>query len=138
MRTLARAIAGENASEEQRELACQVAAAQIDILRVRRARLNLLKQHLADENFQSRSSVTLSKIIADIPAKYKVAPVPSLIADFKRKPTGDDKLATIISDFTGKLMQFDRYERRALSRRKVAIMAFDRANPERGRRMKAA
>jgi hypothetical protein len=42
-------------------------------------------------------------------------------------PQGPDKLATILLEEAKKLLAMDRYERRALSRRKFAIRAFDAA-----------
>ena len=42
-------------------------------------------------------------------------------------PRGPDELATILSGKAKKLLAMDRYERRALSRRKFAIRAFDAA-----------
>src|SRR5215470_10825383 len=42
-------------------------------------------------------------------------------------PQGPDKLATILSGEAKKLLGMDRYERRALARRKFAIRAFDAA-----------
>jgi hypothetical protein len=42
-------------------------------------------------------------------------------------PQGPHKLATILSGEAKKLLAMDRYERRALSRRKFAIRAFDAA-----------
>jgi len=42
-------------------------------------------------------------------------------------PQGDDKLAVILSQEAKRLGALDRYERRALSRRNVAVQVFDRA-----------
>jgi hypothetical protein len=43
-------------------------------------------------------------------------------------PQGLHKFATIVSQEAKRLLAMDRYERRALSRRKFAIRAFDAAN----------
>lgn len=43
------------------------------------------------------------------------------------KPEGPYKFATILADKTRQLLALDRYERRALSRPKFAIRAFDAA-----------
>jgi hypothetical protein len=42
-------------------------------------------------------------------------------------PEGADKFATIVMDKVHELFLLDRYERRALSRRKFAIRALDEA-----------
>jgi hypothetical protein len=42
-------------------------------------------------------------------------------------PEGPQKLATIVAEEAKQLLAMDRYERRALSRRKFAIRAFDAA-----------
>jgi hypothetical protein len=42
-------------------------------------------------------------------------------------PQGPHKLATILSEEAKQLLAMDRYERRALFRRKTAIQAFDEA-----------
>src|SRR5262249_27902876 len=74
---LAQTIAGEGASEPRRAAALSIAEAQVDVLRVRRVRAEIMA------------------------------------AGF-----GAD-------DITARLMRLARYERRALSRRKAAIKAFD-------------
>ena len=56
-------------------------------------------------------------------------PLQRRVLDYARsRPEGP--LATILSDMTQRLAVMDRYERRALSRRKFAIRAFDAARAQ--------
>lgn len=127
VRALAREIAGNDASSEQQEHACRIAAAQIDVLRVRQARLDLIKQHQANENFQSALAFKKTELIIKHQEELPQDSVRRLLTALARKLIGAEKLATIISDLSVTLNQFDRYERRALSRRKFAIRDFDKA-----------
>jgi hypothetical protein len=55
-------------------------------------------------------------------------PVPAFIENYLiTTPEGPAKFATILSEEMKQLVAMDRYERRALSRRKFAVRAFDEA-----------
>ena len=47
------------------------------------------------------------------------------LSNLQTKPEGPEKFAMILSEMARRLAAMDRYERRALSRRKFAIRAFD-------------
>jgi hypothetical protein len=123
--TLAREIAGSGANAETQELARRVAEAQIDLRRVRYARHKLLSDALADphaDNWREKMAVLGSLL------RKKNAPdlpVEDFAAFLKSTPQGPHKFATILSHEAKQLLAMDRYERRALSRRKSAIRAFD-------------
>jgi hypothetical protein len=127
---LARQIAGTNAGPEIQELARPVAEAQIDVRRARSLRHDLIARALGDPDFVSRANwnekvATALRIIhrccrcEDIPAED--------VRLMESKVEGPDKFITILSEIARRLPALDRYERRALSRRKFAIRALDAA-----------
>ena len=119
--TLAREIAGPGANAETQELARRVAEAQIDLRRVRYARHQFLSDTLSNDS-GANVRMNLKILRPNPPDMSKEA------REFATStPQGPDKLATILSGEAKKLLAMDRYERRALSRRKFAVRAFDEA-----------
>jgi hypothetical protein len=94
-----------------------IAEAQVDLIRVARARRDIISAAMADPDWRPASGLT-GRI-----------ETPSQAGD-----PGADKLVGILSDVSARLARLDRYERVALSRRKRAILAFDVARRKAARR----
>jgi hypothetical protein len=127
---LAREIAGPGANAETQELARRVAEAQIDLRRVRSARHQFLCDTLSEGYYESYANVRMKvKILRALlrPNPPDISMEALEFATSTSTPQGPDKLATILSGEAKKLLAMDRYERRALARRKFAIRAFDAA-----------
>jgi hypothetical protein len=133
---LAREIAGEEATREIVEFARRIAEAQTDLQRVRQARLDLLARNLNDpeympDKFFAASKELVKATVSLLREQGAMALLPPELAvaatDILRKPEGFEKFTLILSDCWKQLIAMDRYERRALSRRKFAIRAFDAA-----------
>jgi hypothetical protein len=125
---LAREIVSTDTNGEILELARHIAEAQIDLQRVRSARHQLLSQSLSDPDYESEGMLRKQAALAIrfLRRLGSNRPMPNSVMEFlDSKPQGPHKFAAILADKTRQLLALDRYERRAVSRRKRAIRALD-------------
>ncbi|MCK1743542.1 hypothetical protein IVA80_22515 [Bradyrhizobium sp. 139] len=125
---LAGKIVGDNVNPQVVKLARHVAEAEIDLSRIRALRHQIVNTALCDATYESetrsREKFALVRRCARVDGPF--TPMPDEVVDFLYSyPLGPSKLAIIISDKAQQLRTLDRYERRALSRRKFAIQAYD-------------
>jgi hypothetical protein len=127
---LARQVSGADAGEELQGLAGRIAEAQIDLGRVRALRHGLISRALGDPDYDSASNwnnkVTIALRVIARGFRGKATPEEEVRLLFS-VPEGPEKLVTILTEIAKRLPALDRYERRALARRNLAIRAFDAA-----------
>ena len=104
-----------------------IAEAQIDLRRVRQTRHQLLTDALRNPNYDSWANAPVKVKLLGKLLKSKATDIsPALTDILTLSPQGEDKLALILSQEVKRLEALERYERRALSRRSVAVEIFDR------------
>src|SRR5262249_19750363 len=131
------------ASPEILALARRVSEAQIDLQRVRRSRYGILARNLSNPNYSPKEFSTELVQVAKFLSRHlrESGPMalcpPEIEMAFmnitENKVQGAEKFAHILAEHSKQLAAMDRYERRALSRRKFAIRELDTARLQRAK-----
>jgi hypothetical protein len=128
---IARRIAGPDTDDDLLEPARRIAEAQVDLERVRAYRRRMLTREIENPNYQPLRVRKLRRALLANQERFSHGLGPAFgfagtEETASRKLFGEEqKLAAILEDRTREIATLDQYERRAFSRRKVAIRNFD-------------
>ena len=122
--SLARIISGSDADETALPLARRVAEAEFDVRRIRRARDELISRRLSDPCYDTRAADRQKVAILGKILKGKFDGPMKLDELISSQLDPSEKLGAILLREARALRSLDRYEGRALSRRKLAVRAF--------------
>lgn len=129
--TLARKIVGGASDAARLNLSRAIAEAQVDLVRIRQARRDLLERALfSPDVIPPREGMKEVKALIRIDELTEQGlPIPIELMRVLARPRArieePVKFAMALSDLAGQLATMERYERRALSRRNSAMREFD-------------
>ena len=138
-------VGGASGDTTALALASAIAEAELDLIRVRMARVELLNRLAADPaTFEPKLpkwltpdwiEQVLEAVASDDPiTAIAKSNIRRLLMPVANQP---EKQALVLARAAPQLLRLDRYERRAMSRRRTAIRALDRALADRARRARA-
>lgn len=112
---------GDNPDVEARSLARDIFLAQSTLLRVRRARSQLISRLLNAPDFLSKKQQKIASIVASVEAQIGPVKIPAVLAPLLERHAPQDRYGIILKDFAAQLETIERYENRALSKRRKSI-----------------